>query len=170
MDLPAHFPRFIDSPGLGTGFGSFAFHPEFVSAGAPGCGKFYTGHVETPVGTLSPLNFTMREIFAYGFRNPHRISWDTEGSGKMICGTIYRLQSVDHDFVEDLGLGMVTGGVALTFPTEDGKAYRVWSSAGLQFWEFIDSAITGDGDPALWMDSSPDERRFYKMEAIPSGP
>jgi len=33
--------KFIDSPGLGTGFHSFAFHPDFLSNG-----KFYTTHSE----------------------------------------------------------------------------------------------------------------------------
>ena len=35
------FPNFIDSPRLGTGFHSFAFHPDFENNG-----KFYTAHTE----------------------------------------------------------------------------------------------------------------------------
>lgn len=42
VDLDAQFPRFIDSPGLGTGFNSFAFHPDFATNG-----KFYTSHNES---------------------------------------------------------------------------------------------------------------------------
>jgi glucose/arabinose dehydrogenase len=39
MDLADLFDEFIDSPGLGTGFHSFAFHPQFAING-----KFYTTH------------------------------------------------------------------------------------------------------------------------------
>ena len=41
LDLAAQHPNFIDSPGLGTGFGMFAFHPQFMING-----KFYTSHGE----------------------------------------------------------------------------------------------------------------------------
>ena len=43
VDFDDVFPGFIDSPGLGTGFTSFAFHPEFASNGI-----FYTSHSENP--------------------------------------------------------------------------------------------------------------------------
>lgn len=99
LNLADHFPNFIHTPGLGTGFASFAFHPEFQQAGAPGYGKFYTAHSESENGrapdftapdevdhsqigivtewtmsqpsanalTLSPANFTRREIVRFGF-------------------------------------------------------------------------------------------------------
>lgn len=41
LDVKAQFPDFVDSPRLGTGFGFFAFHPEFATNG-----KFYTVHTE----------------------------------------------------------------------------------------------------------------------------
>ena len=41
LDMAAQEPRFINTPGLATGFGSFAFHPEFHSNGI-----FYTTHSE----------------------------------------------------------------------------------------------------------------------------
>lgn len=41
IDLSTRLTGFIDSPGLGTGFHSFAFHPEFLENG-----KFYTTHTE----------------------------------------------------------------------------------------------------------------------------
>lgn len=41
MDMARLKPAFIDEPGLATGFGSFAFHPEFLKNGL-----LYTGHTE----------------------------------------------------------------------------------------------------------------------------
>ncbi|MGH1364071.1 MAG: PQQ-dependent sugar dehydrogenase [Calditrichia bacterium] len=41
LDLDAQRPDFVDSPGLGTGFGMFEFHPEFQNNGI-----FYTTHAE----------------------------------------------------------------------------------------------------------------------------
>jgi glucose/arabinose dehydrogenase len=41
LDMREYFPNFDQSPGLGTGFTSFAAHPEFDQNG-----KFYTSHTE----------------------------------------------------------------------------------------------------------------------------
>lgn len=43
MDLKKLFHAFTDAPGLGTGFGSFEFHPGFATNGI-----FYTTHTELP--------------------------------------------------------------------------------------------------------------------------
>ncbi len=43
LDLAAAMTKFIDKPGLGSGFGSFAFHPEFNNNGL-----LYTTHTEAP--------------------------------------------------------------------------------------------------------------------------
>ena len=43
LDVPEQFPAFIDKPGLGTGLGSFAFHPDYYDNGL-----FYTTHTEPP--------------------------------------------------------------------------------------------------------------------------
>lgn len=48
LDLRAEVPEMIDVPGLGTGFGSFAFHPEFDDNG-----KFYTTHTEVRDATAA---------------------------------------------------------------------------------------------------------------------
>jgi len=100
LSLRDYYPSFTDSTGLGTGFASFAFHPEFVTPGAPGYGKFYTAHsdesttcdfagpltagVTAQVGvitewtmanpaddalTSAPPNFTRRVLLRIGF--PH---------------------------------------------------------------------------------------------------
>ena len=55
LDLAAIFPNFIHTPGLGTGFASFAFHPEFHQAGKPGYGKFYTSHSEAATGSAPDM-------------------------------------------------------------------------------------------------------------------
>ncbi|QJE94524.1 PQQ-dependent sugar dehydrogenase [Luteolibacter luteus] len=55
LDLGGIFPNFIHTPGLGTGFASFAFHPEFRQAGKPGYGKLYTSHSETATGSAPDL-------------------------------------------------------------------------------------------------------------------
>ncbi|HMI67051.1 MAG TPA: PQQ-dependent sugar dehydrogenase [Cyclobacteriaceae bacterium] len=43
MDMAKLRPHFINQPGLATGFGSFAFHPEFAKNGL-----LYTTHTEAP--------------------------------------------------------------------------------------------------------------------------
>jgi glucose/arabinose dehydrogenase/mono/diheme cytochrome c family protein len=43
MDMAKLKPKFINEPGLATGFGSFAFHPEFAKNGL-----LYTTHTEAP--------------------------------------------------------------------------------------------------------------------------
>ncbi|MFB3061997.1 MAG: sorbosone dehydrogenase family protein, partial [Candidatus Binatia bacterium] len=215
LDLASLHPNFVDTPRLGTGFGCFAFHPDFATNGI-----FYTVHSEDPgfappdlgststvgpvvhsvikewtvddpvanvfTGTvreilriaqpsfihavqqigfnpnanpgdadygmlyiaqgdgeeepftdnpqnlssphgailrIDPLGInspngaygipadnpfandgdsnTLGEIWAYGFRNPHRFSWDTGGDGKMLIGEIG-----EHN-VEEVNLGKV---------------------------------------------------------------
>ena len=43
MDIVKQKPKFIHQPGLATGLGSFAFHPNFAKNG-----RFYTTHTEPP--------------------------------------------------------------------------------------------------------------------------
>jgi glucose/arabinose dehydrogenase len=43
FDMREVFPNFTSTPGLGTGFASFATHPEYDQNG-----KFYTAHTESP--------------------------------------------------------------------------------------------------------------------------
>ena len=54
LDLSEALPNFIDNPGKGTGFGSWAFHPDFENNGL-----FYTTHNEVP-GT-APADFAIPE-------------------------------------------------------------------------------------------------------------
>ena len=43
LDMAQYKPRFINEPGLATGFGSFEFHPDFAKNGL-----LYTTHTESP--------------------------------------------------------------------------------------------------------------------------
>ncbi len=53
MDLAKLKPNFIDKPGLGTGFGSFAFHPDFENNG-----YLYTTHTESPNSEKADFAFS----------------------------------------------------------------------------------------------------------------
>lgn len=44
---------------------------------------------------------TLGEIWAYGLRNPHRFSWDTGGTGKML------ISDIGQAFIEEVNLGHI---------------------------------------------------------------
>ncbi|MBL7735369.1 MAG: PQQ-dependent sugar dehydrogenase [Chitinophagaceae bacterium] len=52
MDMRALRPAFIDKPGMATGFGSFAFHPEFEKNGL-----LYTTHTELPEAIIPEFKY-----------------------------------------------------------------------------------------------------------------
>ncbi|MEO9003957.1 MAG: PQQ-dependent sugar dehydrogenase [Ginsengibacter sp.] len=52
MDMEKLKPKFINQPGLGTGFGSFAFHPDFVKNGL-----LYTTHTEAAGSGKADFSF-----------------------------------------------------------------------------------------------------------------
>lgn len=52
MDIAKLKTNFIDAPGLATGFGSFAFHPQFEKNGL-----FYTAHTEKPGSAKADFNY-----------------------------------------------------------------------------------------------------------------
>ncbi|MBZ5857675.1 PQQ-dependent sugar dehydrogenase [Flavihumibacter profundi] len=52
LDLRRWMPKFIHESGLGSGFGSFAFHPEFAKNGF-----FYTTHTERPGSGNPDFNY-----------------------------------------------------------------------------------------------------------------
>jgi hypothetical protein len=230
LDLAARLANFMDAPGLGTGFHSFAFHPGFSSngklytvhsepwnaatadfkgptapvesggqqsvltewtTGDPSAGTFSGSHrellriyfpgnihamqeiafnpnaqpgspdygmlyvcngeggsylqgyannehrLDSPMGTIfriDPLGSNsdngaygipadnpwanaandsiLKEIYAYGFRNPHRITWDTGGSGRVYVGDIGETQ------IEEVNLLQAGGDYG--FPEREG--------------------------------------------------
>ena len=52
FDIAAWKPKFIHQPGLATGFGSFAFHPDFLKNGL-----FYTTHSELPGSAVADFKY-----------------------------------------------------------------------------------------------------------------
>ena len=62
MDMAKLKPGFIDKPGLATGFGSFAFHPDFVKNGF-----IYTSHTEAPASGKAD--------FSYADSIPATVQW-----------------------------------------------------------------------------------------------
>lgn len=52
MDMKALRPKFINKPGLATGFGSFAFHPQFLTNGL-----IYTTHTESPKSARADFRY-----------------------------------------------------------------------------------------------------------------
>ncbi|WP_154856763.1 PQQ-dependent sugar dehydrogenase [Cyclobacterium xiamenense] len=62
LDMQQEMPAFINQPGLATGFGSFAFHPDFGNNGL-----LYTSHTEKP-GTAAA-------DFAYGDSIKSTLQW-----------------------------------------------------------------------------------------------
>ncbi len=62
MDMASLRPKFITQPGIATGFGSFAFHPEFAKNGL-----FYTTHAE--------LRDSRKADFSYPDSIPKVLQW-----------------------------------------------------------------------------------------------
>ncbi|HTN08340.1 PQQ-dependent sugar dehydrogenase [Agriterribacter sp.] len=62
MDIIKLKPRFIHQPGLATGLGSFAFHPNFAANGL-----FYTTHTEPP--------YTAKAIFGFDDSIKATVQW-----------------------------------------------------------------------------------------------
>jgi len=53
LDISKYKPNFINEPGLATGFGSFAFHPQFIKNGL-----FYTTHTEKPNSAKADFSYS----------------------------------------------------------------------------------------------------------------
>ncbi|MEZ0610839.1 PQQ-dependent sugar dehydrogenase [Fibrella sp. WM1] len=62
FDATVQFPNFVNEPGLATGLGSFAFHPDFARNGL-----FYTTHTEP--------NNAAKADFAYADSIPVKLQW-----------------------------------------------------------------------------------------------
>lgn len=89
LTISDYFDHFINSPGLGSGLGSFAFHPDFDKNGL-----FYTNHTERPE-TSAPADFTFHDSI------PRKVRWvltewkTAEPSQSVFSGTHRELMRVD---------------------------------------------------------------------------
>ncbi|MGL4398529.1 MAG: PQQ-dependent sugar dehydrogenase, partial [Luteolibacter sp.] len=111
--VPGNLGR-IDSP-LGTIFRMVPIRASATASGFSAAdftlssnGQFYI-----PSGTANANPYSnasdptpgdgypvVREIYANGFRNPHRITWDSGGSQKMFCGNIGEVQCEEVELVQ----------------------------------------------------------------------
>lgn len=78
MNLRDIFPYFRDSPGLGTGFTSFAFHPLFAYNGL-----FYTTHTEEPNSNADWKMLLPKSPRLHGVL----IEWHWNGNSAVFSGT-----------------------------------------------------------------------------------
>lgn len=89
LKISEFFPEFINQPGLATGLGSYAFHPDFQTNGI-----FYTDHTEDPA-TAAPAEFTFSDTI------PRKVRWVLtewkmdDPKAKTFSGTHRELMRVD---------------------------------------------------------------------------
>jgi len=102
VDLSSEFSDFVDSPGLGTGFASFDFHPDFATNG-----KFYTAHsdaansktadVPLPAGGTEKLQGVVTE---WTVNNPSANTWSGTRRELLrveIVGTLHGMQEISFN-------------------------------------------------------------------------
>ena len=132
MDMAQLKPKFIDQPGLATGFGSFAFHPEFLKNGL-----LYTGHTE-PAGTA-------RADFHYADSIPVTLQWVvSEWKTDNPQATTFSGQSR-----ELVRIDMVTGMHGVQEITFNPNAKRGDDDYGLLYIGIGDGACVQSGYPFL---------------------
>jgi glucose/arabinose dehydrogenase len=142
LDLAAELPQFIDNPGKGTGFGSWAFHPDFLENGL-----FYTTHNE-PAGTAEAdfavpdsIRVTLQHVLlewkvdnprATTFSGTHRelLRVDMVSGGHTFQELIFNpLAEPDATDYGMLYLGIGDGGSALAgFPFLCDNNQHIWGS------------------------------------------
>jgi len=172
MDMATLKPKFINQPGLATGFGSFTFHPEFSKNGL-----LYTTHAEPPGSAKAD--------FSYPDSIPVLLQWvltewKTDPAAFPFSGTAREILRIDmptgiHGMQEiafnrlakpgdkDYGLlyigigdgGSAEIGHALVSPTPD----RIWGSIIR-----IDPSGNNSKNGKYGIPSS---NPFYKTESVP---
>lgn len=65
LDLESKVPHFMESPGMGSGFGSFAFHPDYKNNGL-----LYTAHSERPGVKKADFGFDKKHPHPRNFNDP----------------------------------------------------------------------------------------------------
>jgi glucose/arabinose dehydrogenase len=132
FDIAKSKPRFINQPGLATGFGSFAFHPEFLKNGL-----LYTTHTESPGSAKADFNYadsipvTVQWVLS---------EWKTEQpASPTFVGTTRELLRID----------MVTGMHGVQEITFNPNAKAGDSDYGLLYIGIGDGACVESGFPFL---------------------
>ncbi len=142
MDIAKEIPEFIHAPGLATGFGNFAFHPDFYRNGL-----FYTTHTEkgkaaTPdFGYADSIKVTLQWVLReWKMENPNANSFSGKGRELMrvnMVSPIHGVQEITFNPLAKAGsadYGLLYIGVGDGGATENGFAFlcndktHVWSS------------------------------------------
>lgn len=142
MNMAELRPDFIDTPGMGTGFGSFAFHPEFARNGL-----LYTTHTEGP-GT-DPADFSYEDSLTVTLQwvltewkvdNKDALTFSGKGRELLRINMLHRFHGVQEIAFnpvsepgdEDYGLlyiGIGDGGsVEMGYPFLVHSTSRIWGT------------------------------------------
>jgi len=141
MDMAALKPKFIHHPGFATGFGSFAFHPEFANNGL-----LYTTHTEMPGSGKADFNYpdsipvTMQWVLTEWKTAPSNLAFS--GKGREIFRidmptSIHGLQEISFNRLakpgdQDYGLlyiGIGDGGsTEIGYPLVSVIPQKIWGS------------------------------------------
>ena len=134
MDMKLLQKNFIDEPGLATGFGSFAFHPDFTRNGL-----LYTSHTE-PKGTA-------KADFGYDDSIPIQLQWVV---------TEWKTDPVAFPFKgearEVFRINMVTGIHGMQELTFNPLASRGHPDYGMLYIGIGDGGCVENGFPSLVLD------------------
>lgn len=126
IDLSEQLHHFIDNPGKGSGFGSWAFHPDFRNNGL-----FYTTHTEAP-GT-APADFPLPDSLSVTVQSI-LLEWKTNNPDALTFEGSYR---------ELLRVDMLSGGHTFQHLTFNPLAKKGQSEYGMLYLGI------GDGSLAL---------------------
>lgn len=141
MNMAALEPKFINQPGLATGFGSFTFHPDFTKNGL-----IYTTHTEPPGSARADFNYpdsipvTVQWVLTEWKTDP--ATFPFSGKGREILRVdmptgIHGVQEITFNRLarpgdEDYGLlyvGIGDGGSAeIGFPLVSAIPERIWGT------------------------------------------
>ena len=132
MDMARLKPKFIDAPGLATGFGSFAFHPEFLKNGL-----LYTAHTEGPGS--APADFH------YADSIPVTLQW-VLSEWKTQTPDAFPFTGISREL---LRINMVTGMHGVQEVTFNPNSRRGDDDYGLLYVGVGDGACVQEGYPFL---------------------
>lgn len=144
MDMAELRPGFINTPGMGTGFGSFAFHPDFGKNGL-----LYTTHTEGPgageadFGYIDNFPVTLQWVLTeWKTENPNAPVFSGSGRELLRINMVHRfhgMQEIAFNPVskpgdDDYGLLYITigdgGSVEFGYPVLVHSTEKIWGTIG----------------------------------------